>query len=187
MSIAKSLSSTTTGPPHPKSSIRMPSDPFMSKEETCDLYYGDTPTTPNFAQERMRQPTEQEKKEHSNKLARARYAKRMKEDPEYPAKRRAELQRYRENKKNGNETERLLRELDEELEQLGRTQTLGMIRHGESSNASKQIDDIPTKNTLQRKEALFQREVKAGHDVRTRRFRSQRSMGHRGTLATQHA
>ncbi|KAF4439736.1 hypothetical protein F53441_12505 [Fusarium austroafricanum] len=77
-----------------------------------------------------------------------------------------------------------------------KAEALGMCRDGYDMSIAKLLSSTTTgpphpKSSIRMPSdpfmTLFQREVKAGHDVRIRRFRSQRSMGHRGTLATQHA
>jgi hypothetical protein len=147
--------------PHPDSSIREPRDEFPTKE---DAEEGKTPHV---------------KMPHHIKACE--YRRNARKDPAY---RQAEYERNH---------ARYLRTKEEKKqhEELGEPQTLGMMRQGspvtpkqdKQKQTLRTIDDIPIRTTLQNKEEHWKQEVEAGDQLRRKKQRSSRSMGHRGKHA----
>lgn len=126
----------------------------------------------------------EEKRIRRNKMQNQNYHRYM-EDPE-KRKHLNEQQKKRRQEAN----KRKLEEFKKQL-RMEKPQTLGVIREGktiipnteDSGEPSRLLNDIPIRTTLQNKEEHWKQEVEAGNQLRQKKQRSSRNMGHRGKHA----
>jgi hypothetical protein len=171
------------------SSLKVPNDPFQSKGETIEKYYGHLP--------KEAQPTLDEKPLEAKVPIQVRTEEQLRKKREYDARKRADPA-YKEKKRQYTEAhEKILQQKRRENE----TRTLGVFNKGKAvtphqdgqPSTARIIDDIPTRTRnvatchtlLQHKEEVVRLEREAGDEIRKRRNNHVRSMGHRGGQARQ--